>query len=84
LQNERSLLNVLLSCTALAFVCFPLREWSVVSLRLALQDNHENQAAVASLQAQQAVQTTALDDIGMNVELDRTGKVKLTPKTESD
>jgi len=78
--DERTVLHVLLSCTALSFVCFPLREWSIVSLRLVLQDNEENQAAVASLQAHRAAQTHALDEMGMKIELDHDGKIKLSPK----
>lgn len=84
---DRNILHVLLSCTSFSFLCFTLREWAVVAIRNALQDNPDNQALVAALEAKQAVQSTELNEMGVRVEMDAKGKVNvvpLTPPNEAD
>jgi len=75
----RNVLHVLLTCTTFSYLCFTLREWAVIAIRNALQDHAENQRVVAALEAQQAVQTTALDEMGIRVDLEPNGKVRVTP-----
>jgi hypothetical protein len=78
-QQERSALHILLSCTSFSYTCFTLREWAVVAIRNVLDNNLENQAEVAKLDGQQAVQTAELDDMGVRVNLDSSGKVSVEP-----
>ena len=75
----RHVLHVLLSCTSFAWACFTLREWALVAIRNALEGNDLNQALVADLQAQEAVQSASLTDMGIRVDLDNSGKVSVTP-----
>lgn len=75
--STRNVLHILLSCTSFAWVCFGLREWALVAIRNALEGNPSNQDLVAQLQAQEAVQSTSLTDMGIRVELDTTGKVSV-------
>ncbi|KAL3925207.1 MAG: hypothetical protein SGILL_000564 [Bacillariaceae sp.] len=83
-ETERNGLHVLLSCTAHATSCFTLREWGVVAIRNVLEDNIENQAIVAQLQAASPVQSAKLEDAGIQVNLDSKGKVSLTKINEED
>lgn len=78
-KTERSALHVLLSCTSLAHSCFTLREWAVVAIRNALHQNDLNMAVVANLEAQQALQTSALGELGIRVNLDTKGNVSVSP-----
>jgi hypothetical protein len=79
-QHQRTALHVLLSCTSLSHTCFTLREWSVVTIRHALEDNESNQDLVAQLEAQQAAPAAALDDMGLRMQLQANGKVSLEPQ----
>jgi hypothetical protein len=79
---SRSALHVLLSCTAFSTACFTLREWSVIAIRNVLEDNPQNQEVVAKLDAQAPVQTAALNDAGLQVEMDSKGKVSLSTSKE--
>lgn len=81
--NDRNALHVLLSCTSFATSCFTLREWGVIAIRNILHENEENQNLVASLDAQNPVQTAALDKAGVRVKLDSCGTVSLTPLEEA-
>lgn len=76
---HRTLLHVLLSCTSFSTVCFTLREWAVVAIRHALDGNAGNRLLVAELEAQQAVQSAALTDMGLRVDLDPNGKIHVAP-----
>jgi hypothetical protein len=78
----RNILHVLLSCTSFAWACFTLREWALVAIRNALEENDSNQALIAELQAQEAVQSESLTDMGIRVNLDSTGKVSVQPLDE--
>ena len=69
LRHRRTGLHVLLSCTSFAHACFTLREWSIVAIRNVLHKNAENQALVAELEAQQAVQSPALESLGIRLDL---------------
>jgi ataxin-10 len=80
--EERTALHVLLSCTSLAPGCFTLREWAIVALRNVLEGNEENQALVEKLEAQQPMQSTELERMGLRVDMDRHGKVKIVQKPE--
>lgn len=79
---SRSALHVLLSCTAYATACFTLREWCVIAIRNVLENNLQNQNVVACLDAQSPVQTAALKEAGLHVQMDSTGKVSLSPLKE--
>ena len=80
--SSRTGLHLLLSCTSLSHTCFTLREWSVVAIRNALEDNLDNQAVVAELQAQQPAPSAPLAEMGMRVQLGTNGKVSLKPIEE--
>jgi ataxin-10 len=81
---SRSALHVLLSCTAFSTACFTLREWSVIAIRNVLENNPQNQEVVARLDAQSPVQTAALSEAGLQVQMDSNGKVSLSTLKESD
>ena len=80
LSEERNALHVLLSCTSIAHSCFTLREWAVVAIRNLLEHNELNQAEVAKLEANKPVQTSALSELGIRVEMDNKGKVSVIPE----
>jgi hypothetical protein len=82
--QARNGLHVLLSCTTHATYCFTLREWGVIAIRNALEDNPENQAMVSELDAQNPVQSAALEGSGIKVNLDSKGKVSLSRIDESE
>jgi len=79
----RTGLHLLLSCTSLSHTCFTLREWSVVAIRNALDENVENQALVAELQAQEPAPSSPLEEMGVRVQLEKGGKVSLKPIEEN-
>jgi Spinocerebellar ataxia type 10 protein domain len=81
-DDDRNGLHILLSTTGLAMSCFSVREWGIVAIRNALENNPANQAVVERLQAERAVQTTALDDMGLQINISKDGKATVTPKTE--
>lgn len=81
--EHRCALHVLLSCTSLGYGCFTLREWAIVALRNVLEGNLENQALVEALEAQQPLQSPELEKMGLQVDLDRRGKVKIVQVTPS-
>ena len=80
----RNGLHVLLSCTSFAYGCFTLREWAIVAIRMTLDDNPENQKQVEELEAHQALETPELKKLGVKVDMDKRGKVKVSfsPKEE--
>jgi hypothetical protein len=57
-----------------------LREWTVVAIRNALEQNPDNQAIVAELEARAPVQSETLQELGIRLELDprRGGTVSVT------
>eukprot|EP00980_Cylindrotheca_fusiformis_P008916 scaffold1900_cov123-Cylindrotheca_fusiformis.AAC.42 len=81
-SSPRSALHVLLSCTAFSAACFTLREWCVIGIRNILENNVENQNVVATLDAQSPVQTAALSEAGLQVQMDSKGKVSLSTLKE--
>ena len=82
---ERNGLHVLLSTTSMSYTCFTLREWAVVAIRSALENNRANQAVVAELEARSAVQSTELEDMGIRVDLDvARGQVSVAPVHNED
>ena len=81
-SGERNGLHVLLSCTSFAYGCFTLREWSIVAIRNVLEGNEENQKVVEELEAQQALDTPELRKLGVKVNLDKRGQVKVTHHQE--
>jgi Spinocerebellar ataxia type 10 protein domain len=77
---HRTGLHVLLSCTGVALTCLGLREWAIVAIRHALQDNSANQEVVTQLEANESVQSANLQDMGIRVSLDsRNGNVSVEP-----
>jgi Spinocerebellar ataxia type 10 protein domain len=83
-EQERNVLHVLLSCTGLAHSCFTLREWAVIAIRNALDNNEANQAEVARLEANQPVQTAELASMGIRVDMDSRGNVSVVPNDGGD
>ena len=83
-EERRNCLHVLLSCTSFATSCFTLREWGVIAIRHILRDNEGNQAVVAALQAQTPVQSMALEEAGIRVQLGPNGTVGLSPVNETN
>jgi hypothetical protein len=57
-----------------------LREWTIVAIRNALEDNEENQKIVHDLQAQYVVNTPELQSMGIGLKMDAQGKVVVEPK----
>jgi hypothetical protein len=51
----------------------------VVAIRNALHQNDLNMAVVANLEAQQALQTSTLGELGIRVNLDTKGNVSVSP-----
>ena len=80
-MNERSALHVILSTTSLSHTCFTLREWCLVAIRYLLQNNDANQKVLAELEAQQPVQSTELQSMGVRVEMDSKGDVRVLPSS---
>lgn len=81
---ERNALHVLLSCTMFSTACFTLREWSVIAIRNVLEDNPANQEIVAKLETNAPIQSAALSEAGLKVQLDSKGKVSLSPLKEEE
>ena len=79
---ERNAIHVLLSCTSFATSCFTLREWGVIAIRNILHENEANQSVVAELDAQDPIQSAALDQAGVRVKMDKSGKVSLSTLDE--
>jgi hypothetical protein len=89
IDEQRNGLHVLLSVSSLACnrlslstsggCCF-LREWTVVAIRNVLEQNPDNQAIVAELEARAPVQSETLQELGIRLELDprRGGTVSVT------
>eukprot|EP00978_Attheya_sp_CCMP212_P017833 scaffold48084_cov61-Attheya_sp.AAC.2 len=73
----RTGLHVLLTCTSFSFGCFTLREWAIVAIRNALDRNNANQDVVEKLEAQQALDSPELQNAGVKVNMDKTGKVSV-------
>lgn len=81
--QSRNALHVVLSCTTFATSCFTLREWVVVAIRNILHENEENQNEVAALDAQNPIQSAALDHAGIRVKMEKGGKVSLSTMDEN-
>ena len=79
-EVRRTALHVLMSATSLSFGCFTLREWAILAIRNVLEENNENQALVAELQAQQPQPSADLESMGVKVEMNKNGQVKVLPK----
>jgi len=75
IKTERNGLHVILSCTSFSYGCFTLREWGIVAIRNILEGNISNQDEVAKLEAQQVINTPELEKFGINLNLDKKGKV---------
>ena len=75
---KRTGLHVLLSATSLAPACFTLREWCIVAIRTAVEDNDANAKAVQLLEANQALgDTPELRKLGVKLDLDSKGNVRV-------
>jgi hypothetical protein len=75
-SEKRIGLHVILSTTSLAPTCLSLREWCIVAIRNAVEDNDANAEAVRTLEAQNTRgDTPELRRMGMKVNLDAKGKV---------
>ena len=83
-QQQRSGLHILLSMTSIAPACFTAREWAIVAIRYALAACPANQAAVAALQAQDAVQSADCDSMGIRVEMNAQGNVSVKPVVDDN
>jgi len=81
--TERTALHVLLSCTSFSYGCFTLREWAIIALRNVLEGNEANQTLVEELEAQQPMQSAELESMGLRVDMDPDGKVRVVPTNDS-
>ena len=81
-SNSRTCLHVLISTTSLAHKCFTLREWGLVALRYLMESNEENQKVLAELEAQQPVQSAEVNALGIRIDMDQKGNVKVVPSGE--
>ena len=83
-NSSRMGLHVLLSATSLGPACFTLREWCIVAIRNAVENNEANIELVKQLEANAALgDTPELKKLGVKVELDAKGNV-VVQKRESD
>lgn len=81
---KRNGLHVLLSATSLAPACFTLREWCIVAIRNAVENNEANVEAVQLLEANRTLgDTPELKKMGIKVDLDGKGKVRVQPRDSS-
>ena len=77
-SEQRVGLHVILSTTSLAPTCLSLREWCIVAIRNAVENNKANAEAVRQLEAQNAMgDTPELRRMGIQVDLDAKGKVHI-------
>ena len=77
-SEQRVGLHVILSTTSLAPTCLSLREWCIVAIRNAVENNEANAEAVRQLEAQNAMSDTPeLRRMGIKVDLDAKGKVHI-------
>lgn len=75
---ERTGLHVLLSATSLSTACFTLREWCIVAIRNAVENNAANVETVRRLEVNQVLDDTPeLRKMGVKVEMDAQGKVNV-------
>eukprot|EP00984_Skeletonema_dohrnii_P008252 scaffold3031_cov116-Skeletonema_dohrnii-CCMP3373.AAC.5 len=80
----RTGLHVLLSATSLGIACFTLREWCIVAIRNAVENNEANIEMVRRLEANEALgDTPELQKLGVRVDLDDKGNVRVQ-KRESN
>jgi hypothetical protein len=85
IDEKRNGLHVLLSVSSMACYrlslsnmgCF-LREWTVVAIRNVLDQNPDNQAIVAELEAHAPVQSETLQELGIRLECRSGGSVSIT------
>jgi len=81
---SRTGLHVLLSATSLGVACFTLREWCIVTIRNAVENNEDNIEMVRRLEANEALgDTPELQKLGVRVDLDDKGNVRVQ-KRESN
>jgi hypothetical protein len=79
IPTERTGLHVLLSATTLAPACFTLREWCIVAIRNAVEENAANTETIRSLEANQALNDTPeLRRMGIKIDIDAEGKVHMS------
>lgn len=75
---SRTGLHVLLSATSLGPACFTLREWCIVAIRNAVENNEANIELVKRLEANEALgDTPELRKLGVKVDLDERGNVRV-------
>jgi hypothetical protein len=75
---NRTGLHVLLSATSLGPACFTLREWCIVAIRNAVENNEANIEMVRRLEANEALgDTPELQKMGVKVDLDDKGNVRV-------
>ena len=82
---ERTGLHVILSATSLAPVCFTLREWCIVAIRNAIENNAANIETVRRLEANQVLSDTPeLRQMGVKIDLDEHGKVQISRRDKDE
>lgn len=75
---SRTGLHVLLSATSLGHACFTIREWCIVAIRNAVENNEANIEMVRGLEANEALgDTPELKKLGVKVDLDDKGNVRV-------
>lgn len=81
---SRTGLHVLLSATSLGPACFTLREWCIVAIRNAVENNEDNIEMVRRLEANEALgDTPELQKLGVKVDLDSKGNVRVQKRESS-
>lgn len=83
---ERTGLHVLLSATSISTAVFTLREWCIVAIRNAVENNDANAETVQRLEANEVMNgTPELQRMGVKVEIDeKTGKVQVKRRSDTD
>ena len=72
---------MILSATSLAPACFTVREWCIVAIRNAVDNNAANAETVRRLEANQALDDTPeLRRMGVKIDMDARGKVQVKMK----
>jgi hypothetical protein len=78
-------IHVVLSMTSLAPTCLSLREWCIVAIRNAVENNEANAEAVRLLEAQNTLgDTPELRRMGVKVNMDAKGKVRVQKRDGFD
>jgi hypothetical protein len=74
---SRTGLHVLLSATSLGPACLTLREWCIVAIRNAVENNEANVEMVRRLEASEVLEGRPLRNLAVKFDLDEKGNVRV-------